>query len=133
MRILQVIAFSSLLMGLAVTSAFAAPTNNNKADNNPQVVAYYTSGTHGIVGENATHTGTDLVMQAGQSGNFQQWFTGNSTQSSNPTEGDHSVWLWVGQATSCDSGWNLVVNANASWGSYLQPGNYCVHTNDFHN
>ena len=114
-----------LLLGAMGGSAFAAPNTNN-----PQVVADYSSGTHGIVGEDATHTGSDVVMQAGNSGNFQQWFNGATTESTVTSEGDHSVWQSVGDATSCNPGWDLVTNANQSWGSYLQPGNYCVHTND---
>ncbi len=119
--------FGLLLFLLAGVQVYAAPNNNN-----PQVVADYASGTHGIVGENSTHTGSDVVMQSGASGNFQQWFNGNSTEPTNTSEGDHSVWQSVGSATSCQPGWNLVINANQSWGSYLQPGNYCVKTNDSH-
>lgn len=112
------------LLFFGVTGAtFAAPNTNN-----PQVVADYQTGTHGIVGENATHTGSDVVMQAGNSGNFQQWFYGST---SNDAEGDHSIWMSVGSSTSCASGWDLVTNANQLWGSYLQAGNYCVRTNDY--
>lgn len=131
--------FFSILLSitclLGLTSvAFAAPDNGQKAANNPNVVAYYTSGDHGVAGESATHTGTDLVQQAGKSGNFQQWFTGTASSPDNSPEGDHSVWKSVGDAPDCSKlgdGWVFVANANQSWGSYLQPGNYCVHTNDF--
>ena len=125
--------FLLALIGILAFPAitFAAPDNSQKAANNPQVVAYYDSGTHGIVGEDPTHTGTDLVMKAGNSGNFQQWFTGTATAPDSNPEGDHSIWMSVGDSTSCPSGWNLVTNANQLWGNYLQAGNYCVHNNDF--
>lgn len=112
---------------LSATGPQAAPFN--AADNNPNVVAFYDSGTHGIVGESATHTSTDLVMGAGKSGNFQQWFWGTA---GGVKDGDHSLWKNVGSKTSCPKGWDLVKNASLSWGSYLAAGaNYCVRTNDF--
>lgn len=113
------------LMSLSAGLAFAAPTKSN----NPQIVANFTSGDHGIVGEPFLHQGTDTVMQAGQSGNFQQWFFGTSTEQG--VHGDHSVWMSVGTSTQCPNDGILVINANQNWGSYLQPGNYCVRTNDF--
>lgn len=113
------------------TAAFAAPFN--AAANNPQVVAYYPTGDHGIPGEPFLHNGEDLVMRAGNSGNFQQWFYGYSAEAGGITEGDHSVWMNVGSKTSCPNGWFLVPDAYPEWGSYLEPGaNYCTHTNDFH-
>lgn len=131
MKIISTLFLSIIFVAMSGSAVFAAPDNTAKGTNNPQVVAFYQDGTHGVVGENATHTGTDLVMQSGQSGNFQQWFTGTSQP--NGVEGDHSVWKSVGNATDCSqlgNGWVFVANANQSWGSYLQPGNYCVHTND---
>lgn len=128
-KVISLFAFAAMLV--FATPALASPTNINKGNNNPQVVAFYTSGDHGIVGESATHTGSDLIMQAGNSGNFQQWFTGTSTEGVTE-EGDHSLWKNVGNSTSCPSGSDLVVNAYPAWGDYLQPGaNYCVRTNDF--
>lgn len=118
------------MLFLGAPVALAAPTNTPKGNNNPNVVAFYTTGDHGIVGEYSLHTGADLVMAAGKSGNFQQWFTGNG-DGTLTYEGDHSVWKSVGTSTSCPKGWSLVVNAQKDWGSYLQPGNYCVHSNDF--
>ncbi|KKR33151.1 MAG: hypothetical protein UT63_C0023G0014 [Candidatus Gottesmanbacteria bacterium GW2011_GWC2_39_8] len=109
----------------------AAPTNENKAENNPQVVAYYTEGEHGVPPESDTHTGTDLVMQAGESGNFQQWFLGLNEETGK-NEGAHSLWKNVGTDTTCPNGWTLVPDANPEWGDYLEPGaNFCVHTNHF--
>ena len=113
-----------------VAPAMAAPLNSNSSN----IVANYSSGDHGIVGESSTHTGADVVMKAGNSGNFQQWFSGTSAENGGITEGDHSVWKNVGSATSCNGGGVLVTNAYPAWGSYLQPGaNYCVKTNDSSN
>lgn len=119
-----------VLMLVGVAPVFAAPFN---AENNPQIVANFPTGDHGVVGESDTHNGADVVMRAGDSGNFQQWFYGTSTENGGIIEGDHSVWMHVGSSTTCpNDDWDLVVNANQSWGDYLEPGNYCVHTNDFH-
>jgi hypothetical protein len=118
-----ILAFLSIAMLNITGIAYAAPNSNN-----PNTVADYTSGTHGVVGENDTHTGSDIVTKSGNSGNFQQWFVG---ESANGYEGDHSTWKNVGDSTSCSNGWDLVMDANQSWGDYLQSGNYCVKTNDF--
>lgn len=115
------------LLGLNAAVVFAAPFN---AVNNPQIVANYDSGAHGVVGEPATHTGMDVVMRAGNSGNFQQWFYGNSSEDG--LHGDHSVWL-LQKNGGCPGNSTLIVNPNPSWGDYLVSGaNYCVKTNDFH-
>jgi len=131
-KLLSATASGVLLLSAFTPAAFAAPFN--AANNNPQVQAYYPTGDHGIAGESDTHTGQDLVMKAGNSGNFQQWFQGTSTENGGNTEGDHSVWKNVGDSTTCNgNNSTLVTNANPSWGNYLQPGaNYCVHTNDSH-
>lgn len=122
--------FSALVISFfGVTSAFAAPFNSN----NPNIVANYSSGDHGIVGEPYLHQGADVVMRAGNSGNFQQWFYGTSEENGGITEGDHSVWINVGTKTNCPGHAVLVASAYPAWGDYLQPGaNYCVSTNDFH-
>lgn len=111
-------------------SALAAPFN---AVNNPQIVANFQDNSlHGIPGESETHRGSDVVMRAGDSGNFQQWFYGTSTENGGITEGDHSIWKSVGDSTTCKDNQVLVPDASSAWGDYLQPGNYCVRTNDFH-
>src|SRR5665811_288242 len=97
------------------TPVFADPTNISHGTNNPQVVAFYTSADHGIVDESNAHTGSDLVQQSGNSGNFQQWFTGTSTENGGNTEGDHSIWMDVGGQTSCNGGAILVPDANPTW------------------
>ena len=122
--------FTGIFMLASASGVFAEAPNPQIANNNPQTVAYYTSGDHGIAGDSATHTGTDYVRQNGNSGNFDQWFCGSSTESSDPSECEHSVWMSVGDATTCNAGGVLVEDAQASWGDYLSPGNYCVRSND---
>lgn len=130
MKKLSIFLFSAFLF-LTVTagSAWAAPFN---ARNNPQIVANYPTGDHGVTGEAYLHNGADVVMRAGNSGNFQQWFYGYSAETGQITEGDHSLWVSVGSDTTCRKGGTLVENANQAWGDYLLSGNYCVYTNDYH-
>jgi hypothetical protein len=121
------ITLSIAMMGVSATTIMAAPFNAN----NPNIVANYPTGPHGIVGEPEYHEGADVVMLAGQSGIVQQWFVGNS--SVDGFHGDHSVWKPTSD-TTCQSGSVLVLNAYPDWGDYLIPGsNYCVTTNDFLN
>ena len=107
----------------------AAPFN--AADNNPQVVAYYPTGPHGIVSiPGANHEGEDLVMRAGKSGNFQQWFYGTFPLTGE-TYGVHSVWNETKNG-KCPANATLVENAYPGWGDYLEPGaDYCVIENIF--
>lgn len=139
---------------VAAGSTFATPLVLNGHESDPNFVVYYPSGFHGIVGESdIPHEGEDLVMRAGQSGNFQQWFCGISGDESgienhgqqlngiNGEDGDdevnfeceHSVWIQLNPNQPCN-GENavLVPNAYPTWGDYLTPGaDYCVTTNDF--
>lgn len=118
----------ALVALMSPSAALAAPFN--AADTNPQVVAFYPQGPHGIVGENEYHSGIDLVMKRGNSGNFQQWFYGTSTVDG--LHGVHSVWNESPDGT-CPENWYLVPNPNPAWGDYLTPGvDYCVHNNLFH-
>ncbi|HUZ92706.1 MAG TPA: hypothetical protein VNG29_01775 [Candidatus Paceibacterota bacterium] len=128
LSIVSIVVIAAGMLGLSST-VLAAPFT---AVNNPQIVANYPTGTHGIVGEYYLHTGADVVMRAGASGNFQQWFRGTSAENGGVTEGDHSVFL-INRNNRCpNSSWMTVPNAGASWGSYLVQGaGYCVHTNDF--
>jgi hypothetical protein len=127
MRIIGIFSMLVLAAAVFVTPTFAAPFN---AENNPQIVANYDSGDHGIVGEPYLHTGADVVMTTGKNGGIQQWFYGIGEDGKK--EGDHSVWK-VSKDGSCDSGWVLVEDPYPEWGDYLVPGaDYCVHTNDFH-
>lgn len=115
----------------AVTSAFAAPYK--AAENNPQVVAYYENGTHGIPSETGgNHEGIDQVKQNGNSGNFQAWFYGTFPAGGEGLHGDHDVWK-ISKDGTCPPNAILVPNANPGWGDYLVPGaDYCVISNDFH-
>lgn len=110
--------------------ALAAPNN---AENNPQIVANYPDGDHGIVGEPFKHTGSDVVMKTGDNGNFQQWFYGFSEQEGGIIEGDHSLWKVSKDGTCPNDKWVLVEEPYPEWGDYLEPGvDYCVLTNDYH-
>lgn len=98
--------------------------------NNPNTVANYPTGDHGIVGEPYLHVGADVVTKSGNSGNFQQWFVGTSTENGGVSEKDHSVWKVSKDGSCSNDGWVLVENASQSWGDYLVSGaNYCVKTN----
>ncbi len=122
--------FMALAMLFSAVPVFAAPF---KADNNPQIVANYATGDHGIPGEPATHTGADVVMQAGNSGNFQQWFYGFADENSGIMEGDHSVWKLSKDGTCPSNTFAMTVGPNNFWGDYLVQGaTYCIRTNDFH-
>lgn len=120
---------SLVLAGLLVStasSALAAPFNSN----NPNIVAEYDSGPHGIVGESEFHEGADIVMRAGNSGNFQQWFYG--TSASEGLHGEHSVWRVQKDNQKVNGDWVLVPDAYPEWGDYLvQLVNYLVHTNNY--
>ena len=114
------------VMAFSASSVLAAPFN--AADRNSQVVAFYQTGDHGIVGEFYLHQGTDLVMRRGNSGNFQQWFYGDSAIG---LHGDHSIWN-ISKDGTCSSDRILVKDAWLYWGDYLVHGaDYCVHTNEF--
>ncbi len=119
-----------ILVLVSIKTVNAAPFR--AFDKNPNVVAYYPEGDHGIPGESFLHQGEDLVMRNCRSCNFQQWFLGTSEEQGGIKEGEHTVWRSVGQATTCPKGWILMISPYPAWGDYLQPGaNYCVHNNDF--
>jgi hypothetical protein len=123
---LAIVTSALILTGASAT--LAAPFN--AADKNPNVVAYYADGRHAIVGVGDQFFGKDLVLQRGQSGNFQQWFYGIFPDGTKG--GIHSVWN-VSKTGTCASGWILVKNAYPQWGSYIQPNtDFCVHNNYFH-
>jgi hypothetical protein len=111
------------------TAAYASPTNDNKADNNPQVVAFYTDHDNTLPTDPITYhaIGTDLVMMRGDTGEIQQWYT----FADNPNHGLHSVWN-ISKDGTCSPGWVLISQAYPLWGDYLTPGaDYCVHNNAF--
>jgi hypothetical protein len=119
-------AFALMFAFAESASATAFPNPDNQ-----QIVAYYTTGDHGIPGEPYLHTGQDAVKANGKSGNFQQWFYGWSAEDGGIIEGDHSVWKVEGPI-GCAEGWLLMITPNPAWGVYLVPNvNYCVKTNDY--
>ncbi len=113
-------------MNLAVLPAFAAPNNANKAENNPNVVAYYEVGIHAIPTDPITYLeGTDLVMMRGNSGQIEAWYTGADGH------GYHSVWN-LAKGGNYPPGSVLITNAYPTWGDYLTPGaDYYVLVNAF--
>lgn len=115
----------ALVLALPVV-ALAAPDNTNKADNNPQVVAYYPTGIHAIPTDPITYvTGTDLVTMRGNSGQIEAWYTGSDNH------GIHSVWN-ISKDGTCPMNWVLIKQAYPSWGTYLTPGaDYCANNNAF--
>ncbi len=123
----------TLFAGAVTLSLMLAPLGSVAAappESNPNVVAYYEEGDHGIVGENTRHWGEDVVMATGQNGNFQQWFYGDS-EGEEGVHGEHSVWK-VSEDGTCADNWDHVHEPYPEWGDYLTPGvDYCVKTNDF--
>jgi hypothetical protein len=117
--------------GAAVVNA--SPANPQKAANNPQVVAYYESSSHTVIQPDMSieydQWGDDLVMKAGKSGTFQQWYVGPDG------EKVHSVWKNIGSSTECPESWLLIVNpyqppTGDTWGYHFPNGdNYCVKSN----
>lgn len=126
--------FAVLSLG---TFVYAAPYNAEA--NNPQVVAFYATGTHGIPSEpGCNHIGMDIVMQAGNSGNFQEWSYGTQPCTNDPLHGDHDLWKLSTDGT-CPANATIIHQPNIGdpnypgWGTYLVPGaTYCVLNNDFH-
>jgi hypothetical protein len=107
-------------------SVEAAPAKSG----NPNTVANYETGDHGIPGDYYLHTGADIVTRLGNSGNFDQWFMGWAAETGGNI-GHHSVWK-VSKDGTCKSDEVLVPNASSNWGDYLVAGaDYCVKTNDF--
>lgn len=110
----------------------AAPWKPADNDTHPNIAQEYPhyGGTHGIPGESETHTGDDLVMKAGNSGVYQQWFYGESDTEG--THGEHSVWNPAGP-NGCPDGWTFIADPhNKNWGGHFEAGvDYCVKTNDF--
>lgn len=117
----------------AMSAGLASAAPFNAADKNPNIVAHYEEGVHAIIGidgsEEVVHLeGKDIVMQAGKSGNFQQWFENDKNY--------HSVWRYIGDKTECPEGWVFLENPTSptvgdTWGDYLEEGNYCVRTNEY--
>lgn len=113
---------------LSATSVSAAPNNENKAANNPNVVAFYNAPTdiHAIPTDPVTYVvGTNMVTTRGNNGQIQAWYTGADGH------GIHSIWN-VAKKGSCPSGWVLIEDAYPEWGDYLTPDtDYCAKVNSF--
>lgn len=126
MKKLAIGVVSTILVLVASSSAMAAPNNVNKAENNPNVVAYYPIGLHAIPTDPITYViGTNLVMKRGNTGQIQAWYTGEDGY------GFHSVWN-ISKNSTCPSHRVLIQNAYPGWGDYLTPGaDYCVQVNAF--
>lgn len=127
---------AAAVVGMTLMQAgavYASPANENKGNNNPNVVAFYPDSTHTVIQPDGSikyeQPGADLVMQAGK--NFQQWYDGPSTDV-------HTLWRNVGDDTSCNGHFTLVENpyqppTGDTWGTYFPNGdNYCVKSNSQH-
>lgn len=126
MKKISIALFTILFAFAAVSVAFAAPTNEQKAASDPQTVAYYPTGIHAIPSDPVTYvTGTDLVTMRGDSGQIQAWYTQADGH------GIHSVWN-ISKNGTCPTNWVLIAQAYPTWGDYLTPGaDYCVQNNAF--
>lgn len=109
-----------------VAPVSAAPNNAQKAEHNPQVVAYYPTGLHAIPTDPVQYVnGTNMVTTRGNSGQIEAWYTGEDGH------GFHSVWN-VSKKGTCPDKWTLIEDASLSWGDYLTPDtDYCVKVNAF--
>jgi len=122
------VSLAVLIVGLGVSSfAQAAPFS---AENNPNIVANYSTGDHGIVGDPFLHTGADVVMKLGNSGKFMQWFEGMSAENGGIVQAVKSKWTLSKDGT-CPRGSLMIQNINTNpdnfWGDYLQTGaTYCI-------
>jgi len=111
---------------LAGSSANGAPNNTNKAEHNPQVVAYYPEGVHAIPTDPVTYfSGTNLVTKRGNSSQIEAWY------SNNENHGFHSVWN-IAKKNWCPDGWVFFEQPYPEWGDYLNSSaDYCVKVNSF--
>lgn len=120
------LAFAFLLV--TITSAHAAPYK--AADKNPQTVAFYEEGIHGIPGHPFLHMGTNMVKRNGNSGNFQAWFWGTSEEEGE--HGHHEVWQ-IAKNGTCPDDAVFIADAHENWGDYLvEDADYCVLINEYH-
>ncbi|MFA7253161.1 MAG: hypothetical protein WC107_01240 [Patescibacteria group bacterium] len=142
MKYLIGIFFALGMMFVATPKASAATSSavdnffQNKLEKyEGHILAYYTDGLHGIVGESGiTHEGIDLVVEVshGCKKVIKQWFWG--TSDTEGLHGEKSVWREVGlDAKKCLKSEVLVKDAKENgWGDYLKPGmDYCVKTTNF--
>ena len=130
-KIISALLLTTLVIGMGVVEANAAPHANTPPNpNHPNVIVFHKGGTHIIPTAPANRTeanwylvleGKDLIMRAGQSGNFHQWFI-------NGEVGYHSVWN-VTKNGKCPPKAEKIVGG---WGDYMDSSaTYCVITNEF--
>jgi hypothetical protein len=126
MKKIALLAASAAVALFAASPVLAAPNNEYKAENNPNVVAYYPYGLHAIPTNPIQYVyGTDLVTTRGNTGQIEAWYTGSDNH------GFHSVWN-ITKDDVCPKDWVLIQHAYPSWGGYLNPGaDYCVSVNAF--
>ncbi len=126
MKKLAIGTLTTFFVLLATSVASAAPNNENKAENNPNVVAYYELGLHAIPKDPIQYVvGTNIVTTRGNSGQIEAWYTGEDNH------GFHSVWN-ITKDNKCPKDWVLIENAYPDWGDYLIPdADYCVKVNAF--
>jgi len=114
-------------------TVLASPANEHKAENNPNVVAYYDNpSSHTVIQPDGSikydQKGKDLVQQAGK--NFQQFY--EDEEGGNRV---HTLFRNVGSDTSCDGPFLFLENpynppTGDTWGYYFPEGdNYCVKSN----
>lgn len=121
------------LLLASVSSVGAAPTNSQKAENNPQIVSNYQTGDHTVVQPDNSiaygQLGADVVMEAGEDKTFQQWYEGQNGETV------HTVWRNIGTDTQCPANWLFIQNPQQpptgdTWGYHFPDGsNYCVKSN----
>ena len=123
---MNVFVMLAIILFVAVPISSAAPNNENKAENNHNVVAYYPLSLHAIPTYPITYVvGTNMVIRRGNSNQIEAWY------SSEVNHGYHSVWN-LSKDGKCSQGWVYIENAYPSWGDYLAPdADYCVKVNQF--
>jgi hypothetical protein len=98
-----------------------------------KTMAYYSSGLHGIAGDNKTYMGEDLVQYAGN-WSYRQWFHGIDENGKEVII--NSIWFPIGNGETyggdaCPSGSMhdgvALQDPYPKWGTYLKPyADYCV-------
>lgn len=125
-RILVILTVASLLLPMP-SSAVTTPVFTSCVNPQGEVIANYSTGVHGIVGDTATHTGSDTVyLQADR----------NVVQCFCPTDGQGIQTNWLkASAVSQDevsvlvnSGWYFIPDGSA-WG--LEEGAYLAQNNPY--
>ena len=130
-KIISTLTLIVLLVGLGVADVFAAPpAPKPPRPDHPNVIVFHNGGSHQIPIAPEARTqenwylvleGSDLIMKAGNSDNFHQWFI-------NGKVGYHSVWN-VTKNGKCPPHGEII---KGGWGDYMDSSaEYCVITNQF--